>query len=267
MSGGLLPASVPAITSYSPAGNGDCAFLFGGVRSVTVSTPQPAPLSVACPSCAAKLRVPAELAGKTVKCKTCGTAFKVAPPTARPATVRPARAAPAAPPPPPADAPIGFADDEDDAAGGQYGVQKDDLDIPRCPRCAKELDPPDTKICLSCGFDLLARKRHESRVVYELTFADYFWHLMPGILCVLAAGLLIAGMTVCGLKMRDWLTGSFLDTDEKDPTTLKSKFYVPPFCFNTWIFVFGIYGTWKAGKFAIKRLFVNWRPPERQKRE
>ena len=234
-----------------------------------MSTPQPAPLAVACPSCEARLKVPAALAGKTIKCKSCGTAFKVAAPPAVAKAVpaefaRPAKAAPV-PPPPPADAPLKLADDDDE--GGQYGVQHDDSHIARCPRCAKELDPPDTRICLNCGYDMLARKRHESKKVYELTNGDYFKHLAPGVLAFLGGAAVLGGAIFCSVMMRGWLTGSFLDSEEKDPTTLRAKFYVEPFCFNIWLLLIGIFVMYKLGRFAVVRLFINWRPHETIKKD
>lgn len=225
------------------------------------------PVPVACPNCDTKLKVPAELAGKTIKCKACGSAFKVPPSAPAVAKAIPTEfAKPAAAPPPAADAPIKFAD-EDDGPATNYGVQKDDLDIPRCPRCAKELDPPDTKICLNCGYDMLARKRHESRKVYAHTFGDYFLHLAPGVLAFLFGAAVLGGAIFCSLNMRGWLTGSFLDREEKDKITDRAQFYVEPMCFNIWLLLIGIFAMWKLGKFAIKRLFIHWRPPETIKKD
>ena len=74
-------------------------------------------------------------------------------------------------------------------------------------------------------------------------------------------------ITPCGgLQMRSWLTGSFLDSDEKDPITGNTKFYIPPFCFNIWIWVICAWLSYKATRFAIRRLIVEWRPPEVVKR-
>ncbi len=252
-----------------------------------------APLDVTCPNpnCRKEFKVPAEFAGKTIRCKNCQTAFKVpaggsAPAPARPVAARPAAPAtakparPAAAPPADPNAPIPFADEppkkspfDDDDEGYEagkkpnpYGVMKDDLDIPRCPFCAKELDPPDTKVCLNCGYDLLERRRHDTRKVYELTTGDYIMHWLPGIACVLAIGALVTVSVICGLQMRDWLTGSFLDSEEKNEITGKTKFYVPPFCFNIWIWVICAWLSFKSAKFAYRRLIVGWRPPEVVKR-
>lgn len=249
-------------------------------------------LDVTCPNCNKEIKVPVEFAGKSIRCKDCKTAFRV--PGAASATpakpARPAAARPAAPvaakpvsakpadpnapipfkeeeppPPPPAPkrAPI---DDDDDDNPNPYGVTHDDLDVPRCPFCAKELDPPDTKVCLNCGYDLLQRRRHDTRKVYETTTGDYLLHWLPGVACVLAAIVLIALAVVCSLNMSTWLTGSFLDSDEKNEITGKPVFYVPPFCFNIWIGVICVWLSYKALKFAFARLVIKWRPEEVVKR-
>ena len=139
--------------------------------------------------------------------------------------------------------------------------------IPRCPRCAKELDPPDTVICMNCGYDLQARKRHDSRKVYALTTMDYVKHLYPGVAALLFGAGVLGGAIYCSLKMRGWLTGSFLDAETKDPTTLKQQFLVEPFCFNIWLLLIGIFVLYKMGRFGITRLFVNWRPQETIKKD
>lgn len=255
-----------------------------------------ATLGATCPNCQKVFQVPAEFVGKIIRCKDCQTMFEVqgptaAKPAAKPTTAKPAAAkpatpatakpaakpaAPAQPAAPAASAPIPFkaedpppappkkpyADDEDDEAN-PYGVTIDaSEEIPRCPHCAKELDPPDTKICLNCGYDLLERRRHETKAVYEITSTDYIKHLAPGVLCVLVIIFLVTMATIISLNLRDWMDGSFLEKDEKDEATLKKKFYVPPFCFNIWIWVISLWIIYKCGAFAIKRLVYNWKPTE-----
>jgi hypothetical protein len=236
-------------------------------------------LDTTCPTCSAKLKVPVGLAGKAIKCKACGTAFKVPAPVkplpanlAKPLAAKPVAARPAdAPIPLAADAPAKTPDDDTDGDGGKaaraYGIVQDDSHIPRCPFCAKELDPPDTKVCLNCGFQLLERKRAQTRKVYETTTGDYILHWLPAVACIVAIGLLVAGMVICSLNMRSWLSDTILDSGEKNEVTGRVKFYVEPYCFNVWVFVFGITLSWKAAKFAFRRLVINWRPPEVVKKE
>ena len=44
------------------------------------------------------------------------------------------------------------------------------------------------------------------------------------------------------------------------------KFIVPAYCFNLWIGVVSAFACFLAGKFAVRRLVYNNRPPERIKR-
>ena len=68
-----------------------------------------ATLDISCPHCAKAFKVPAELAGKTIRCKGCQQTFPVGGAKAgKPATAKPAKPAKAAPP---ADV-IPFKDDE-----------------------------------------------------------------------------------------------------------------------------------------------------------
>ena len=239
-----------------------------------------ATLDIACPYCAKAFKVPADLAGKVIRCKGCQQMFEVeaGPRPARPAKPAPARPAkPAAARPAPAadDAPIPFKDDpppapprrpDDDDDDNPYDLTADTLDVPRCPHCAKELDPPDTKVCLNCGYDLVGRKRHESRVVHETTPEEWIKHLGPGVACVLAILLLIAFNVFVFMNMREWLTGSDLDKAEKHKITGENVFYVPPFCFNLWVGVMSAWLIWVSGKFAVKRLVYDWKPEERKKK-
>lgn len=209
------------------------------------------------------------------------------PAAAKPVAAKPAAAKPvAAKPTPPADAnaPIKFAadppaaappgqrvarpydEDEEDGDARPYGVTRDDFDVPRCPFCAKELDPPDTLICLNCGYDLLERRRHQSKKVYELTNGDYFRHWLPGIAWVLVCSAVIALVLVCWVHMYDWLADTGLAKDEKNPITGKVEFYLPPFAFNLFIGVFAAFFCFAGFRFAIKRLVYDWRPPETVKK-
>ena len=239
-------------------------------------------LDIACPSCGKGMKVPAEVVGKVIRCKGCSHTFTVADPAARPkplvAKPVPAKAKPVAPP---ADAPIKFQDDppaaptpaaekkvarpfdiDEDENDTPSGVTKDDLDVPRCPFCATELDPPDTRVCLECGYNLLERKRHASKKVYETTAGDYFIHWLPAIAWIVTILALLTLAVVSTLKMGTWLTGSFLEKDEKNPVTLQPEFYLPPFAFNlcTWVCFFFI--TSMGVPYIFRRLILNWKPAE-----
>ena len=155
-----------------------------------------------CPTCGKSFNVPTQYAGKTIRCKECQNTFKVpaASSAARKRSVR-------SPQPPsrrkaiaveeetdlipfkeeePPAKPQGYQDDDDlEDDDNPYGLITAGEEIARCPFCAAELDPPDTKVCLNCGYDMLQRRRRETLAVYETTQADYFIHWLPGIACVI----------------------------------------------------------------------------------
>jgi hypothetical protein len=215
-------------------------------------------LDITCPNCSTPLKVPEQFAGKKVKCKACQQVLTV------PAAQPPAPPAAAADHRSPAQK-RHAADDDDEHGPKDYGVIKES-DAPRCPHCAQELDPPDTKICMHCGYNLLDRRRHEARKVYQNTFGDWLSHLGPAILCALAAAALITGAVICWINMNDWLAGTFLELDEKDAITGKNKTLVKPWCFSLWISMVALWISYKLGKYAFKRFAFDFKPPERIKR-
>jgi hypothetical protein len=251
-----------------------------------------ATLNVKCPNCNKSITVPANLVGKLIRCKGCESPFEVTDPStkptkpapAKPVAAKPVAAKPAVPTKPPIaitanpvaaakpidTAPLAFKDDpppakndddEDEETANPYGVIKES-DAPRCPHCAKELDPPDARVCLHCGYNLLERRRRESKKVYETTTGDYVKHLLPGVVCIGVIFFLLSISICCGLKMRGWLTGSLLDTDEKNPITGQTIFLVGPLCFNIWLWIICAWLAFLCGRFAIRRLIFNWRPTE-----
>ena len=242
--------------------------------------------AVNCPNCQKVIQVPAEAAGKKIRCKACQQVFAVpgTDPPAKPAVARPAvarpPAKPAAPPPPPppppadANAPIPFADDDDDdddTAGGKpkiYGVTKDaDEEIARCPFCTLELEPQDAKICTNCGYDMAVRKRHRTVQTHALTGGDYFMWWLPAILW--AGVLLFCGGVVAWSFIA--LEPTFRKQEiglkeEKNPLTDEREFIVHPAacgvcCALDWI----ILAAW--GVPAIYKRIKQPKPTEEEKRK
>jgi hypothetical protein len=157
------------------------------------------------------------------------------------------------------------ADDDNDT--NPYGVTHDDLDVARCPHCADVLDPPDTKVCLTCGYDLLARRRHESRKVWAPTFGDYAKHHLPavGLLLVAAAFITLIVFIFLGYTGEAFREIG-LENEQEDPVTKKKGFVVPPGACGLPVVVLSLFIVYKSGWFAIKRFFINWRPPENIKK-
>ena len=243
-----------------------------------------------CPNCEKTLRVPETVFGKKIKCKHCGHAFVVPDPDAdeeKPAkgkAVKPAKPGGAAvkakkeepkaapkeePKPEPKNAgAYGLAHDDEEDEGAKpnpLGVIDEGQDVPRCPHCAKELDPPDAKVCLHCGFNNVTRTKAESKKVWEPTTEDWVNHLGPGILALVLCIVILVVDIICIVNMRDWLTGTFLEKDEADPVTGEKAFWVRPGAFTTFIICADIVPFLMMGRFAIRRLFIENKPAEKVK--
>jgi hypothetical protein len=240
-----------------------------------------ATFKVKCPNCSKEIKVPPEVVGKLIRCKDCQGMFEVPDPNAKPtkpaASAKPvakpaAKAQPAAAPPPAADAPIPFKAeeppaqknryDDDDDGPNKYGVVIEGEEA-RCPFCAKPMDPPDATICLNCGFDMLQRKRRETKAVYELTAGEYFMYWLPAIAWTLV---LIIGwvlLIILWFKVNS-LIGEWLETGEKDMATQKPQYYVKPWCCPLWLSVIFAFISATGIRVMYRRFVVNPRPDEKK---
>jgi ribosomal protein L40E len=227
-------------------------------------------LDVKCPTCGKALKVPAALVGKKVKCKGCDTAFAVAAPKGKPAAKPAAKpGAHAVPAPPPEEPKSPFKDDDDDELDEQgrvkaMGVLKES-DAPRCPHCTVELDPPDAVVCYRCGFNNQTRVKAETKKIIAADASDWMSHLGPGIAALLICIALIVTDIVCLIYMSEWLEGSFLEQDEKDILG-KKKMWVKPGAFVTLIIGFSFIAILPLGRFAFRRLVLNYKPEEKVKK-
>ena len=140
-------------------------------------------------------------------------------------------------------------------------------DIARCPFCAQELDPPDAVICINCGFNNVTRVQAESKKVWAPDSSDWLNHLAPGVLAlVLCIGLIVFDI-ICLMNMEDWLRGTFLESETADVTDpSKKKLYVKPGAFTTLIIGFSFVAILPLGRFAFRRLVLNYKPEERVKK-
>ena len=234
-------------------------------------------IPVSCPSCAKGMKVPVAMAGKKIRCKECQTVLTVPmaggskPATAKPAPAKPAKPVgetfkladapkkPAAPAPAAKKPPV---DDDDDDDANPYGITANEFDTARCPFCAVELDPPDTAICLNCGYDMVQRRRHETKKIEAHTQGDYIKHLLPGIACAIVVLIFIAIIYFSLTNMGDLFRHIGLENDTKDDVTGEKKFDVPPGACSLPVIVASLFVIWKAGQFAFKRFVYNWRPVE-----
>src|SRR5262245_36697331 len=132
------------------------------------------PVVIECPNCNKSIKVPPEVIGKRIKCKHCQNVFVVQDPDApaRPTKATNPAARPASPPPPPPPPPKSRFDDDDDD-GRKIEVISEGDDVPRCPHCAKELDPPDAIVCVNCGFNNVTRAKANTKKVWAPTATDW----------------------------------------------------------------------------------------------
>jgi hypothetical protein len=207
------------------------------------------------------MTVPDAVRGKKVRCKGCGGVIAV--PAGVDTRVRTEQAQ--------VKATSSAAQTEEEEAKNPYGVTETSL-APRCPHCAYELDPPDSRICLHCGYDMVKRSRRPSIKTYEQTGGDWFLHLLPGIGCLLGFFALIG----LGIYYHYFLPGqlftrwdpNYRDRFQMVDKTMENESWLAIFFhpgIEVWLFVFFLWLMWKSGKFAFRRLILNYKPPEKVK--
>ncbi len=204
-----------------------------------------------CPQCKKQIKVPAEVAGKKIKCKGCGTIFVAVATDA--SSFRPADGPGAKPPASPTAAkPRKPADDDDDGDGTPYGVT--DLDLaPRCPHCAHELESEDQVVCLNCGYNTQTRMEGRRKRIKDPTGMDWFLWLLP-------AGLNILCFLICISELINITLGFFI-MDRSEFDVYQRTGYN---CGALWGSIFCIWCMYWSSKNAIKRLVFNFRPPEEE---
>jgi len=232
----------------------------------------PATLDVSCPNCEKTIKVPAELEGKKIKCKGCQNVFAIAAPKKPKPAAKPAAKSP---PPPKAAEPekpkSPFLDEDDDenlpagVAPKPMAVIREE-EAPRCPHCAKDLDPPDAVICKNCGYDNVKRLKYETKKVIASDASDWASHLAPGILAVIIIIALIVVDIVCWVNMSGWMAEGALQKEEKNAVTGDVEFYVKPGAFIAFIIAASLVVIIPAARFAIRRLIYNVKPVEKVKK-
>lgn len=226
------------------------------------------PVLIECPKCKKELKVPPAVFGKKIKCKHCQQVFVVEDPDApaRPAkSAKPAPRPTSPPPPPPPPAKKRPFEDDDDDDGRQIEVISEGDEVPRCPHCAKELDPPDAIVCVNCGFNNVTRAKADTKKVWAPTAMEWINHLIPGIIALAICIGLIVLCVISFMSMSEWLEGSFLEMEEKDAAGRK-RYFVPPGFFITLICVGSLVIFVPSVKFAYRRLINEFRPPEKIKK-
>ena len=218
-------------------------------------------IRITCPDCQQQMTVPESVRGKKVRCKGCGgvipvPAGKLPDTRVTTAEAQAKKAAQAVP--------------EEEDAQRPYGVTETSL-APRCPHCAYELDPPDARICLHCGYDMVRRTRAPSVKTYERTFMDWALWLGPGVAALFGIALMVGfyyyyhfhlPYQILSDKEAEALLADRLGAFQKDISFSAYMFHPG---IETWVVVILIWLSWKCLKFAFRRLVVNYMPPEKIK--
>jgi DNA-directed RNA polymerase subunit M/transcription elongation factor TFIIS len=201
-------------------------------------------IRISCPNCQQQMNVPESVRGKKVRCKGCGGVISV--PSGVDTRVRTEKAQ--------AKATAAATRTEEDEAANPYGVTETNLD-PRCPHC---------------GYDMMKRQRRPSIKTYERTAGNWFSWLFPGFANLFGFFVIIGA----GIYYHYWLPFDILK--EKDAAALLddrlavfNKDPGPDFVtymfhpgIEVWFAVVALILMWKTGKFAFKRLILNYMPPE-----
>lgn len=222
---------------------------------------------IVCPKCGKSVKAPEKVLGRNVRCKYCRASFVAAisgekTPSSRSQTEHGSEKKKKSPtgkdtikPPASKDTvkPARLTLDDDDEDPNPYILQDVSL-APRCPDCANEIDEGQV-ICLHCGYNLRTREKAKTRKIYDQTFKDYFFWLLPGIACALAV------LSLIGFNA--WYLTKFNDLVDDNSSFFLWVWSVSGI--KLWVVIMSLGLLWLAGKFAVKRLILHPRPPEVEK--
>lgn len=217
-----------------------------------------ATVTLTCPECDKQIKAPAAVLGKKIRCKDCGATFAATAPEdeedqgkSKTPAKKPVKG-PGKPPPPKKGAPAkpakaGKSGEDDDA--NPYGVTTDNL-ANRCPDCANEMESEDAVVCLHCGYNTMTRTKARTRKVQEQTGGDIFLWLLPGIACVIVILILLTFDIVYCVMIERWI----------DPDAWYS--FLASLGTKIWLVVPSLFFVFFLGRFAVKRLIIDNKPPE-----
>jgi DNA-directed RNA polymerase subunit RPC12/RpoP len=201
---------------------------------------------IICPECEKSIKAPEDAVGKKIRCKGCGEAFTVKPP-------RPAKGAKSSKGAKPGKAPAKPAAkvNADGEEEGSYGVTSEYLGV-RCPNCLEPMEDDD-KICLNCGYNIVTRQKPRQVKIQETSGTDVFLWLLPGILCVLGIIVVVALDILYCVKV---FPETFGDGD------FGVLYFLGWKAFKVWATILTLFICYYLGRFAVKRLILNNKPPE-----
>jgi hypothetical protein len=230
-------------------------------------------IDITCPHCTKVMKGPGTLQGKKIRCKSCGETFTVPsgsaqsetfaladePDAPKKPTKKPAGPPTKKPPAAPAATTKKPADDEDEE-GGNYGLTEEYIGK-RCPHCAGEMEE-DQRVCLECGYDTVTRTRHGQKKTYEITGGDWFWWLLPGIVCAFVA----FGCCISDFVAVAMIPGFLMYLAENVWGEKPEKPYNYFNMCSLWTVVISFGIIVPCFRFALKRLVFNYTPPEVEKK-
>jgi hypothetical protein len=214
---------------------------------------------VGCPFCEKKFRIQVKNLGAKMRCKGCEQIFVAESELAEPSNINTPKTKSAAPAK--ANVPVKAPevakkkqDDEDDD-GGAYGSITE-VEVPRCPNCAKELESEKQVICLDCGFNNRTRSLNQIKRVQYKGFSDYLkWFAYP-IFCTIVFIITLVMLILYYVKYRGWAI------DNRNEDTIAwllanqvSQIYI-------WVAALTIF--WKCGRPAVTRFIFQPHPPEEE---
>ncbi len=219
-----------------------------------------ATIEFSCPKCEKQIKAPDDLIGKKIKCKECLHVFTVkasavvrVPEKAAQKADKGSKAGKGGAGKGPKEAVAAKAEEHgDDDDGKAYGVT-DQSFLPRCAYCAKEMESEDQIVCLNCGYNHRTRERIQVEKTLEPTGGEWVLHLLPGVLCALVV------LMAIGELLFSWIHRAEKEAAYADMAVNPFGLGIVIWRSVLWLFI-GFF----AGRFAIKRLILHPRPPEKE---
>jgi DNA-directed RNA polymerase subunit RPC12/RpoP len=205
---------------------------------------------IVCPECGKQINAPENILGKKVRCKSCQAAFVARASSGKSPSNKTAKPAQSATPKP---VPAASKADEEEDDQNPYGLIDADLSK-RCPECANEMEEEDV-ICLTCGYNTMTRERHKTIKTYDNTVTDQVSWLLPGIICVL--------VIIATIIFDIWYLMHIDDLLGNEDSWYKSMWAHGGI--KLWVVIISLFIIFFTGRFAVKRLILNYARPEVEK--
>jgi DNA-directed RNA polymerase subunit RPC12/RpoP len=206
-------------------------------------------IEITCKECGKQMKAAATLKGKKIRCKGCGGVVLVKGKLIKAAAVVEKPVAPVDDRPKSAKEKL----DEEFADNNPYEVTALE-EGHRCPHCANELESADAVICLHCGYNTMTREWAKTVKTVESTGLDWTLWLLPGIFCALLVFAFAGGIFFL------WVFAKDIIEDNKE-----EWWAFAPRAMQLWGTIFALACIFFSGRFAVKRLIFNYRPPEKIK--